>query len=408
MQYTIPPRDRVVRISEPASGELSMRIVAQLTETADPQRIRKLISGDQLAVSPDGLYCAHIATFRRGVELAIHSEAGILKPFFLRLGPDAGTRLLRVDEDSLLVWGKVEGYPTGLWRLSHSGSAFITALDRLWRDASGILRGTLQGQVPQTFVLTGWGCLWPVDREAIVSPSEEGLCVVEQMQGVTYAYRLHKGEIEPFQALTLTDAQRPVGIVSWQGCLMLAVVRASQSWLVEINRRLPGEYSRRIQIDGELERVWSSPDGSSLAILLHPRGEPKAVRRLQMADGKVVHEGRFHVDASSVRWSPNGQAMALKIREGDGADRVLEERVVGAHVDHRIAHGFHLREFLVNDAGCIAASIQHDGQYDQPIIGSRRGTRVPLAWNLRYTAQGDLCWTTVHDDRILTWTQQWR
>lgn len=404
----IPPRSREVRTSE-LGYELTMRIVAQLTETADMQTIRKLISGDQLAVSTDGLYSSHVASFRRGAELVIHSELGVLSPRFERHGADAGTRILRVQRDSLLVWGKVDGHPPGLWRLGRTERAFLSSLDRLQRSSSGLLRGKLDRRPDEHQVVTSWGGLWPVSDKALVSPFGGGLCVVEELGGVLHAYELcENGKIEPFQALTLSDAERPVGIVHWRGRLMLAVSRGTQSWLVELNRRETGETPARLQVDGDLYGVWSSPSGKTLLMLVHPRGEPENMKRLQLDDGRVVHEGRFQIDPATITWSPSQNAVAVKIREGEGTDRVLRERIVGTGVDHRIATGLHLREFLVDDRGRIAAAIRHDGVYDQPIVGGREGTKVPLAWNLHDTPEGGIAWTTVHDDRILTWTQQRR
>ncbi|MBI4257201.1 hypothetical protein HY626_04060, partial [Candidatus Uhrbacteria bacterium] len=129
-------------------------------------------------------------------------------------------------------------------------------------------------------------------------------------------------------------------------------------------------------------------------------------RRLQLSDGRIVHEGRFSLDTASLTWSPNEQSLAARILEGEGHDRVLHERIVGTSINRSIALGLQVREMLVDDRGRLAACIQHDGMYDQPIIGGRAGTQVPLAWNLHYTPDGHISWTVVHDDRILTWIQE--
>ncbi|MEK7619891.1 MAG: hypothetical protein AAB413_01485 [Patescibacteria group bacterium] len=408
MDHTlIPPGSREVRTGE-LGDELTMRIVANIGQTVDTLTLRQLISGDQLAVSVDGQSSAHVVTFRRGAELVVHSELGVLKPRFERLRPDVGTRILRMEADSLLVWGKVDGHPSGLWRLDQGEGTFLAPLDRLLRGPSGLLRGSVDGS-PEMSVVTSWGGLWPVGHKTLVSPFRGGLSVVEELGGVLHAYELNEnGEISPFQMLTLQDAERPVGIVHWCGRLLLAVARGSQSWLVELNRKSSSETPVRIQIDGDLLGVWSSPRSETLLSLVHPRGEPDDVRRLQLDDGQVVYEGRFEIDPASVVWSPSENAVAVKIRESQGFGRVLHERIVGTGVDHAIALGLHLREYLIDDAGAIAAAIRHDGVYDQPIIGGQVGTQVPLAWNLHYTQKGGIAWTTVHGDRIITWTQQRR
>ncbi len=406
--HVTPPRSRVVRVSEPA-GELTMRIVAQLKETVDTQTIRGLISGDQLAVSADGLHSAHIITFRRGAEIVMHSGLGVMSPRFQRTSPHEGTRILALDGRSAIVWGKVDGYPTGLWRLDGNGGRFLSRLDKLVRsrDAShSLVRGINQERPGEHLCLTSWGELWPVHERAMVVSDQKGLSVLEELGGILYAYRIQEGDgIAPFQMLNLSDAERPIGIVSWQGRLMVAIARGSQSWLVELNLRARRETPEYIQVDGDLHGILASPGNKTLAMLVHPRGEPDDIRRLQLSDGRIVHEGRFSLDTASLTWSPNEQSLAARILEGEGHDRVLHERIVGTSIDRPIALGLQVREMLVDDRGRLVAVVQHDGMYDQPIIGGREGTKVPLAWNLHYTQEGTISWTTVHGDRILTWTQ---
>ncbi|MBI4435135.1 hypothetical protein HY630_00540 [Candidatus Uhrbacteria bacterium] len=395
---------RVVRVSEP-QGELTMCTVADLGESADPLTIRELISGSQLAVSSDGLCSASVRT-SQGAEVVVHSVVGVMEPRFRRTSPYEGTRILSLDGHSAFVWGKVDGHPVGLWRLDGIGGTFVAELDKLMRPRSA--HGELVCGVNQDghHCLTPWGELWPAHERALIVPHQDGLCIVEEIKGVPYAYDLRAdGEIAPFHALTLQDAERPVGVVNWQGRLMLAVARGSQSWLVELNRRVQGEQPLRIRVDGTLHGVWASPGGKTLAMLVQPRGPWKDIRRLQLSDGRVVFEGAYQMDVSSLCWSPNQTELAVKITQRDGFARGFRERIVGTSVDRPIASGLSVREMLVDDHGRLAALIQHDGLYDQPIIGGRAGTQVPLAWNLHNTLQGGIRWTTIHDDRILTWTQ---
>lgn len=406
--HPIPPRSREIRTND-LGGEIVMRRVAQLEEAVSPSMLRKLISGDQLAVSGDGLYSARVITFRRGTEIVVHSELGLLRPRFMRQSPQEGSRILRVGYDSCLVWGKVDGYPPGVWKLREGAATFIAPLTRIFRHSSqrGLIYGTNSVQPTERFYFTSWDALVPVHEQALVSAHEEGLCVVEHLVGETYAYEVRRGgEISPFRRLTLTDAERPVGIVTWRDRLMLAVCRGSQSWLIELNSRAQGEVPARLQFDGDLLGLCASPSGLSLAFLIHPRGVPDDILRLELCDSKVVYEGRFQMDPLSIVWSPTQNALAMKIREGEGVDRVLNERIVGTDVDYRIAAGHHVREFLVDDRGRLAATIQNDGVYDQPVIGGRAGTKVPLAWNLHYDQEGAVAWTTVHADWILTWFQR--
>lgn len=404
----IPPRSREVRTNE-LGDEITMRIVAQLKETAPTQKLKGLISGDQLAVSTDGLYAAHVVNPHHGVEIVVHSEIEVMRPRFERPRPRLGTRILQVTSDSLLVWGKVDGHPSGLWRLGRDRSTFLAPIDLLKRLPTGILRGTLESRPDAPLVITPSGGLWPVGGRSLVTSFKNGLSVVEELGGVLHAYEvLEYGRITPFQMLTLSDAQRPIGVIHWQDRLLLAVARGSQSWLVEINRKCPGEKPARIQIDGDLHGLWASPCGKTLAMFIHPRGEPEDVHRLQLSDGRIIHEGRFVLDPSTLSWSPDEQSLAVKITQTEMPDGINTERIIGSRINHPIGLGLHVREVLVNDLGRLAAFIQYDGHYDQPFIGGLAGTQVPLAWNLHHTPEGGIAWSTVHADRILTWTQQRR
>ncbi|MBI4257058.1 hypothetical protein HY626_03320, partial [Candidatus Uhrbacteria bacterium] len=314
--HVTPARSRIVRVSQP-TGELTMRIVAQLSETADTQKIRKLISGDQLAVSSDGLHSAHIVTFRRGAELIIHSALGVMEPRFQRTSPHEEARILSIDGHPVLVWGKVDDHPTGLWRFDGNGGRFLARMDKLVRrqgSSHALVRGINQERPGEHLCLTSWGELWPVHERALVTPHQDGLSVVEEIEGVWYAYELGAdGGIAPFQMLNLSDAERPIGVVNWQGRLMVAIARGSQSWLVELNLRARRESPEYIQIDGDLHGILASPGNKTLAMLVHPRGEPDDIRRLQLSDGRIVHEGRFSLDTASLTWSPNEQSLAARI-----------------------------------------------------------------------------------------------
>ncbi|TAL50661.1 hypothetical protein EPN81_02255 [Patescibacteria group bacterium] len=396
-------------MSEP-TGELTMRDVAQLNPTADAATLRQLILGNQLVVSQDGLHCAHIVVRRHEVERVVHSQFGVLEPSFQRTSPREGTRILGLDGRSVLVWGVVEDHPTGLWRLDGTGGGtFLTRLDTVMRPGSasgGLVRGTRFDRPREHLCLSPWGDLWPIHERAVVTPHQGGLCVVEEIAGILYAYELRQsGGIDPFKILTIQNDDRLIGIVSWQGRLMLALSRGSQSWLVELNPRAMGEVPERIQIDGNLQGVWSSPGNMTMVLLVHPRGEPEGVHRLQLSEGWIIHKGRFSLDPSSIVWSPNEFHLAATIHEGAYLDRLPHERIVGSRLDQPIPPGLHVREKLIADDGSLVATIQCDGEYDQPIIMSQAGTPVPLAWNLHSKPDGRISWTTVHGDRILTWTQ---
>jgi hypothetical protein len=383
-----------------------MRTIAQLDEAIPPSTLRGLIFGDQLVVSPDGLSSAHVITFRLGAEIVVHSTLGVVRPRFIRSHSREGTRILRVGYNSCLLWGQVDGHPPGLWKIKEDEAMFLAPLTRISRRSDGLVYGTAPDFPGQRLYLTAWDTLVPIHEQALVTAQGENLCIVESLAGETYAYELRReGGIRTFRRLSLNDAERPVGIVSWRGLLMLAVRRGSQSWLVELNPRSSGESPLRLQIDGDLKGVWSSPTGMTLALLVHPRGVPADVRQLQLNNRQIVYEGPLRLNDPPV-WSPNERHVAMSIRMGDDVDHQDVPQIVGLASAYPIPAGIRAREMLVDDGGRLAAMIQHDGVYDQPLIRGHALTRVPLAWNLHVDQEGAIAWTTVHADRILTWSQQ--
>lgn len=409
-QSTIPPRSHVVRMNTPDfTGEMIR--VGDIPETATPLRILQLISGDQLVASSCGLFIGHVIRTYPG-ERVYHSTFGPVGPAFLGpFGPGAsGTRILRVGSEDLLVWGRAEGHPSGVWRLTHDASQFLHRLDRL-EFAEGprpnrVPVGTSAQHPGQKLYLTSWG-LWPVDARATVRVcEEETLCVLESFGGLLYAYQATEHGATPFLQINPGDAQRPAGLVRWQGRLMLAVNRGTQSWLVELNRRAFGEEPERISIDGELHGVWSSPKGGTLLMLTHPRGATSDARRLTLSTGEVIHEGTFTLEPSKVAWSPDELSVVAGIVQDPARRRFATSRFVGSNVDWTPTAGTEVREVLLGNDGRIQAHIQHEGIYDVPHFRGHRGTAVPLAWNLHMDSDGGVVWTTVHDQQILTWVSR--
>jgi hypothetical protein len=383
--YTIPPRSRVVHIDQPHfQGE--MVCVATLPETAFSRKLRGLISGDQLTVSQCGQSVGIVLTRSRTTEIVQHSDWGPIGTVFVRptSRPDEGTRILHVTDEQLLVWGRVQGYPLGVWRLTGTDAEFLTRMDALVGPhlISGmpLIRGVCDDQPGQELFLTPWG-VWPVNEQSTVSWHPDGLCVVEQLDRQLYAYIVTSQGVRPFITLNLQEAEYALGVVNWKDRLMLGVCRGTQSWLIELTPAR-SETLKQIQLDGELQGVWSSPTGMTLAMLVHPRGLAHDVHRLQLSNGRIVQQGRFAFNPNMLIWSPDEQLVVVKPRSSQ------------------------IPELLVDNSGSVAAFIYHDGDYDQMVLGGRRGTKVPLAWNLHYDSTGSIVWTSVLGQEILTWV--WR
>lgn len=405
LHSTSLPRNRVVRIRQPDFHGQRVH-VATLPGIATPQLLRQLICGDQLAVSACGLYAGQVLAHTHASDFVVHSALGRQDPVFLRdpAGRGGGARILQVASTHLLVWGRVDGHPPCVWFLSPGNSHPMYRIDHLIRESGGTFKGTSPEYPGQAVHLTPWGA-WPVAQDGFAVSDAAGLCVVERLAGVLHAYRMSEDGITPFRPLTLELGERAAGICWWQGRLMLAVSRGSQSWLVQLNAT-DGSRSARLAIDGDLHWIWTSPGGKSLAMFVRPRRENPDVRRIVLGDGRVLCEGRLRLACAVPSWSPDETQIAAVVRHVD-ADASSRFQVVSTAATRNLPASVQIRELLVDDAGGVCASILNDGLYDLPVIVGCAGTKVPLAWNLHHDQAG-VTWTTVHDGRVFTWSMQQR
>ncbi|MEK7247407.1 MAG: hypothetical protein AAB092_02940, partial [Chloroflexota bacterium] len=306
----------------------------------------------------------------------------------------------------LLVWGRVQDHPPGVWLMEQGSSRLLYRLGRLLAPSGSVYRGMSADHPDQIVHLMPWG-IWPVAQDGFATDDGVGgLCVVERLAGILHAYAVSDGSVTPFCALTLAQGERAAGICRWEGRLMLAVSRGTQSWLIELGAP-QGQHPMRLPIDGDLHWIWVSPGGKTLAMFVRPRGTDHDVRRIVLSDGRVMCEGRLRVDCAPA-WSPDERQVALCVRWMKPNAPARCQIVATGSSHKRLPPGIAVKELLVNDAGGVHGHILYDGFLDTPMIGGRDGTKVPVAWNLHNTQEGGIAWTTVHDDRILTWTQQRR
>jgi len=381
--------------------------VATLPETATASRIGQLVSGDQLVVSSCGYYVGQVTPLSYVEEAIHHSVFGVMEPYF-RSSHDPGTdgsRILKVGAHFLLVWGRVQGYPTGIWYVAPEGSRFLYPLDRLLisvgRHVDRTIIGTLLTEPGQHFYLTSWG-LWPVSERARVISGGERLCVLERIQGLQYCYQVgvlgisHFFQINPPKELSVSKA------VPWNEKLFLSVTRSTQSWLSE-----PGQPSAEpFGVDGTIQEIWVSPRGKTLLLLIHPRGTTQGTRRLVMSTGKVLYEGVFSVDVPTIAWSKDELSVAVQISESTDSDQVVSLRVVGSNCEWKLPLGIECREILLGDDGSILGSILHDDLGYTPMFRGYQGTRGLFTWNLHHGPDGAIVWSTIQADQIYTWLSQ--
>lgn len=411
LQLETPHRSCVLQIAdENFSGHLIS--VARLPESVATSKVRQLINGDQLVVSSCGFHVAQVHLDQDGTEVIHHSIFGAMKPSFLSPPRQwgEGTRILKVGSRYVLVWGRVKGYPPGVWFLAPGMTRFLYHIDRLMARRGSRLDhvpvGTRTDYPDQQFYLTSWG-LWQVGHRSITSVNQDSLCVIESIEGLLYVYEATASGVSSFHQINLLDAERAVGLVRWQGKLMLAISRWSQSWFVELGADSKRYEHEKIHIDGRLLGVWSSPNGKTLLMLVHPRASATDVRSLVLSTGEIIREGAFILDPATIAWSKDECTVAAQItRLKTPNNKVSPHMIVGSEVRQPLPAGVKARELIVGDDGRLQAFIQTDGMYDKPLYRGTYGTAVPIAWNLHHGPGGSITWTTVHFNEIYTWVSQ--
>ncbi len=390
----------VVRLSEPGfSGE--MHTICQLPLSPSALMLRRLMAGDQLACTPSGSHVAIILTRDQEEEL-FHSGFDARMVFQRLVGKDqGGTRILRVHDNHVLVWGQVRGYAPGVWLIAAGLRQYLFPMNRMVGSyTNGAVRMPVGEQAAfpgENVIITPWGLLPIATGAKVELYADETLCVVEELGGRSYAYEISQDGIEPFSPCTIDPTIR---FVRWQGQHLLATRTPYRSLLIETGKHVDGK-PRLVPIDGQLEEVWSSPTHLGLLTLVRPRDAAGDERRLLLNNQTLVHEGAFTLARPDVFWSQSGTSFAARMRVK--LDGKWHEHLVTPVEDREFPEGVVVREVLVSDAGAIEAVIVHDGVWDKPIVHGRRLTAVPLAWNLHEHPDGSIVWNTVHDDLILRW-----
>jgi hypothetical protein len=390
-----------VRLNE--SGFVGeMHTLCALPITLTMQVLRHLIAGEQLGVSQDGSQVAWVHRLQ-DEEVIVHSgfDAGLRfrRSHTKELG---GTRILRVDERHVLVWGQVNGFPPGVWFIAEHVRRLLYPIDRIKGSYRSGKSKLFVGESPsfpgENVLITSWGLL-PVAIGARIDLYADGtVCVVEEVDGRSLAYQIDEQVITP---MCMARIQPAMHLVRWHDAHLLATRTPHRSMLMRVG------YGREIvpasiPIDGQIEEIWSSPTHDALLSIVRPRDATGDVRRLFLNNDTLVYEGSFTLTRSDIFWSNGGTSFAARLQVGrEGKVHLVtpvEAREFRDHVD--------VHEVIVNDKGCIQAMIVHDGVWDRPIVRTRRRTAVPLAWNLHEDPDGGIAWNTVHDNLILLWVDR--
>ncbi|MFA4846124.1 MAG: hypothetical protein WC654_06225, partial [Patescibacteria group bacterium] len=304
----------VVRLSEPTfTGEMHTLCTLPITPTS--QMLRRLIAGDQLAVTRAGSQMAMVHTNDHDEEVS-HTGFDMRIRFLHPPSKDkenCGTRILQVGESHAMVWGHVHGYTPGVWLLTSGVCKFLFPMDRI---KGSYMNGTVRMPVGESVnfpgdnvIITPWGLL-PVKPGAKVELYADGtLCIVEELDGRPYAYQISAEGITPFSSCMHGPVLR---LVRFQGQHLLATRTPHRSLFVCIGKQ-DGFKDHVFPIDGQLEEVWSSPTAKALLTLVRPRDATQDVHRLFFNHDTLVFEGRFSLTRRDVIWSRSGSSFAARL-----------------------------------------------------------------------------------------------
>lgn len=391
----------VVRLQEREfTGE--MRSLLAVPYVCDTPSMRRLITGDQLVVCPDGLTVALVQTIHPQEERVLHSgfESSIC---FVKMSSSQRTRILSLGEQHMFVFGHVKDYPPGVWMIAPGISKFlfqINAITSQYRNGSlKVQVGENRNKTDEDILITPWG-EWEVGEGAKVELyDDQSMCILEGDKKIGYCVNNKR-----YRCIVPTELMPgALRLVHWRGRYLLARNAQSRAEFIQIG--LQAGKPMRIPLDGQLKHVWSSPSAQAIAFLVRPRGAKGDFHRLFLLGENgltLVYQGNFSILQRDLFWSASGSTCAARIQIEN--DTGSFQRIVSLTQNHDLAPGTFAKEVLVADSGAILALVLSDSIWDwicMPHHGS--ATPVSVAWNLHQDPDGAIVWNTIHCSQVLHW-----
>jgi hypothetical protein len=360
--------------------------------------LRQLVAGDQLAVSSCGSHAAIVRGISHDREVVTHSELGGLF-LFDRQTPESGARILRVDEDGVLVWGATKCKSPGVWHLTSSMRKYLFPMSVV----HGFYGNTQRVPVGESDLYPGasvlampWG-LWPMTPGARIEVSGNRLFVLERFDKQWHAYCVGADGVERFVQVR----GEPLRFMPWRSSSALLVSRVDGGVVMSEMGVPKSCYPFTHDVEGEYIDSWVSHCTRSNTYALLTRVSDGQTRL--SLNGWAVHEGQFTMRHDDLSWSHHGQAFVACIQEGG------RERVVTTREKSNVPPGVRVQQALASDEGRLAAMIVNDGVWDRILlVGDRAGTAVTSAWNLHQDPSGAVVWNSIYDNQILRWTDRTR
>lgn len=427
----------VQRRARRGEEHLRTETVLKLPFPLDRQKASNLHACDLLCVEEDGRAAAAVASYPSGgYHDLVHSDPG----FAFRSVRNA--RILAVDADSVLLWGKPLVEPRGLYKVTRGGTEFLHRLD----DLQGVLhvgkdifpygRNVSDSAEHGRVVAYGQSVLVPTDAKRCITDrgmlvsNHSGLWLTERLYGLRGSEILRMLDADVSNCLTLR----------WQGDTVLFIERRRTWRMLWRGEEFP-LCSSDAAASGEPPQVlgvWSSPDEASIAILVsygRRAGDPPWLPPLQkliatdgpgaenaceIATGRFSHEPYVRNGETNglkpfrLVWSADGYGLAAIIDtvklgfDDDCEDAPERQPIIASSSGDLIVGGANdvFCDAAVRADGSVAVHIRDDGS--DYVLETDRGeiARHAFAWQPRAASNGgftyafvdgaDICFRSTH------------
>ena len=375
--------------------------IHQLPSVSTWERLDSLVRGRQIGASGDGQTVV-VIRFDGTHDVVTHSRVRLPEMLFEPPGDEPGARIIEVTDSGVLLWGKpADDRPRGVYLLTQDRVELKDRLDELVdvrrTGKTVVALGRCSTDGPDRLrVVTPYGTITVPIGSVIVPLASSAIQVIEDVSGIYYRYEVGPTGFEEVYPVTVPADERLIGLLQMHDLKIVCLSGEQSSRFVAIGpmRHLFGT-DGSVELEGCLERVWQSPNGSSVAWIVR-RTENSLVKRSIFLNGRLLHDGSFSVHPKDVRWSPDEQMIGVRtspLQSGQMSSIVTPtERLVldsGA-----------VEDYLVDNEGHVAARLMFaNGEYT-PYVYNLQHDTVPFAWNLTWS-NGEVRYNSVNRRSVL-------
>lgn len=363
-----------------------------------PSELSELIATHRMVASHDGMFVAMIVNEDPQIEQIEHNLLDIPFPRFrlANQGDGQETRILDVGVDRLLVWGLPVGtLVCGVYEYTSTRKKPklihpFSTLRRVCRFQNGIL---LFGKESEDSVdEQAWSRFGALSVDGVVSAttvSDGSFLFLEQIEGIPYGYRVAANGFENLSVISCTQDEHPTLLVRVQNQQVLATRTQFSSRLRVVGSEDTLSFSLQEEWQGKIEYLWVSPRERSLAWLVRP-DMTSSYRELYL-NGVLIYRGSFSLNQEDLVWAQSGATFGVRITD----EETGKQSIVSLQEETDLPAGTFLREFLIDADGKVAATISDNGELCSPRIYTRLFESVSLAWNLHWTPEGGIGYSSV-------------